>query len=109
VSSLNRQPPEASVIICFVHFVLQSYHPHHEVGEDSDPQGGGHEGDHEPAVPAWQDTIRHRAVEQEAQRPLDQPRHPRTAASCEEREVSQEGQGESRQQAFQGPLSTLLA
>lgn len=62
----------------------QSYHPHHEVGEDSDPQGGGHEGDHEPAVPARENAIGHSAVEQEAERPLDHPRHPRTAATCEE-------------------------
>lgn len=66
---------------------MPPYHPHHEVGEDSDPQGGGHKGDHEPAVPAWQNTVRHSAVEQEAQRPRDHPLHPRTAAACEEQEV----------------------
>lgn len=70
---------------------LSSYHPHHEVGEDGDPQGGGHKGDHEPAVPAWQNTVRHSAVEQEAQRPRDDPLHPGTAAACGEQEVDEEG------------------
>lgn len=70
---------------------LPPYHPHHEVGEDGDPQSGGHKGDHEPAVPAWLNAVRHSAVEQEAQRPRDHPLHPRTAATCEEQGVGQEG------------------
>lgn len=67
-----------------------SYHPHHEVGEDSDPQGGSHKGDHEPAVPAWQHTVRHSAVEQDAQRPGDHPPDPSRPAACH----TQEGQSE---------------
>lgn len=63
---------------------LPPYHPHHEVGEDGDPQGGGHKSNHEPAVPAWQNTVGHSAEQQEAQRPRDHPPHPRTAATCGE-------------------------
>lgn len=66
------------VVKCF----LSSYHPHHEVGEDSNPQGGSQEGDHEPAVPAWQNTVGHGAIQQEAQWPRDHPLHLRTAATC---------------------------
>ena len=61
--------------------MLPSYHPHHEVGENGDPQGGGHKGDHEPAVPAWPNAVRHSAEEQQAQRPGDHPLHPRAAAA----------------------------
>lgn len=70
-----------------------SYHPHHEVGEDGDPQGGGYKGDHEPAVPAWQDTVRHGAVQQDAHRPGDHPPNPRGAAACDTWEVSRRKTG----------------
>ena len=61
---------------------VSPYHPHHEVGEDGYPQGGGQEGDHEPAVPAGEHTVRHSAVQQQAQGPRDQPLDPRTATIC---------------------------
>lgn len=63
-----------------------SYHPHHEVGEDGDPQRGGQEGDHEPAVPARPNTVGHSAVQQETQRPRDHPLDLRAAATCRGRQ-----------------------
>lgn len=34
-------------------------HPDHDVGEASDPDGGGEEGDHEPSLPAPLATVGH--------------------------------------------------
>lgn len=61
---------------------VRSHHPDHEVGENGDPEGGGHEGDHEPALPAWEHTVRHSAVEQDTQRPGEQPLCPLAAPLC---------------------------
>lgn len=57
-----------------------SHHPHHDVGEGSNPDGGGKEGDHEPALPAPFGTVWHREKQQQRQRPHEQPLHLITTA-----------------------------
>lgn len=50
-----------------------SYHPHHDVGESSNPQGGGDKGQHEPVLPARRGAVGDCEVQQQAQRPSEQP------------------------------------
>lgn len=50
-----------------------TYHPHHDVGEASDPEDGGKERDEEPSFPAAFGTVGHGAEQKEGQRPHDQP------------------------------------
>lgn len=52
---------------------MLSYHPHHQVGEDGNPERGGEEGDHEPAMPAWQNAVGHGVVQQHTQWPWYNP------------------------------------
>lgn len=48
-------------------------HPDHDVGEASDPDGGGEEGDHEPSLPAALATVGHGEEQEQRQRPHGQP------------------------------------
>lgn len=50
-----------------------THHPDHDVGEASDPDGGGEEGDHEPSLPAPLGTVWDGEEEQQRQRPHQQP------------------------------------
>lgn len=50
-----------------------THHPHHEVGEDGDPQSGQNEGQHEALLPASFGTVWDGEEEQEEQRPREQP------------------------------------
>lgn len=54
-------------------FSPASHHPDHDVGEGGDPQGGGSEGQHEAVVPARCGAVGDGEVEQQAQRPSQQP------------------------------------
>lgn len=51
------------------------HHPHHEVGEDGDPQSGQDEGQHEALLPASFGTVWDGKEEQQEQRPREQPFH----------------------------------
>lgn len=51
------------------HGAKLTYHPHHEVGEDGDPQSGQNEGQHEAFLPASFGTVWDGEVEQQEQRP----------------------------------------
>lgn len=62
--------------------LLVSHHPDHNVGEGGDPQGGAGEGQHEVLVPARRGAVGDREVEQQAQRPGQQPLQPVAPASC---------------------------
>ena len=50
-----------------------TYHPHHDVGEASDPDGGSKERDEEPSLPAAFGAVGHGAEEKQRQRPHEQP------------------------------------
>lgn len=50
-----------------------THHPHHDVREAGDPDGGREEGDHEPPLPAAFATVGHREEQKQGQRPHDQP------------------------------------
>ena len=50
-----------------------AYHPDHDVGEDSYPESGEEEGQHEEPLPARFGTVGHSEEEQEEQGPGDQP------------------------------------
>ena len=50
-----------------------AHHPDHEVGEDGDPDGGETEGQHEEALPAGFGTVGDREVQQQQDRPTDEP------------------------------------
>ena len=52
---------------------MATHHPHHEVGEDGDPDGGEDEGEHEVLLPARFGTVGDGEEEQQEQRPRDQP------------------------------------
>lgn len=54
-------------------FLPISHHPDHDVGETCDPQGGGDEGQHEPVLPARHGAVGDSEVQQQAQRPGQQP------------------------------------
>lgn len=58
----------------FQHFKC-THHPHHEVGEDGDPQSGQDEGQHEALLPASFGTVWDGEEEQQEQRPREQPFH----------------------------------
>lgn len=53
--------------------VLVTDHPDHDVGEASDPEGGGEEGDHEPPLPAPLGTVGDGEEQKQGQRPHGQP------------------------------------
>lgn len=63
-------------------FTPASHHPNHDVGEASDPQGGEDEGQHEAVLPARRGAVRHGEVQQQAQRPGQQPLQLVTHTSC---------------------------
>ncbi len=65
-------------------------HPDHDVGEPSDPDGGGEEGDHEPSLPAALRTVGHSEEQKQGQRPHDQPLQLVTRPSWRERETERE-------------------
>lgn len=48
---------------------VSTYHPHHEVGEDGDPQSGQDEGQHEAFLPASFGTVWDSKIEQQEQGP----------------------------------------
>lgn len=48
---------------------LPTHHPHHEVGEDSDPDSGEDEGEHEVLLPAWLGTVGDGEEKQQQQGP----------------------------------------
>lgn len=52
---------------------VSPHHPDHDVGEPSNPQGGGDKGQHEPVLPAWFGAVGDGEVEQQAERPGKQP------------------------------------
>lgn len=62
-----------------------SYHPDHEVGKEGYPESGGQEGDEVPALPSRLATVGNGAVQQEAQRPGQQPLQANTPAVCREK------------------------
>lgn len=60
-----------------------SHHPDHDVGEEGNPQGGGGEGQHEPVVPGRRGAVGDGEVEQQRQRPGNQPLQLIPQTSCE--------------------------
>lgn len=60
---------------------LCTYHPDHDVGETSDPDGGGEERNHEPFLPTSLGTVGHGEEEKQGQRPHEQPLQLVTASS----------------------------
>lgn len=61
---------------------VSTHHPHHEVGEDGDPQSGQDEGQHEAFLPASFGTVRDGKIEQQEQRPWEQPFYFVTNTPC---------------------------
>lgn len=59
-------------------------HPDHDVGEASDPDGGGEEGHQEPSLPAALGTVGHGQEQKQGQRPHGQPLQLVTRPSWEE-------------------------
>lgn len=55
------------------HHAKRTHHPHHEVGEDGDPQSGQNEGQHEAFLPASFGTVGDGEIEQQEKRPREQP------------------------------------
>lgn len=73
---------------CVCMSVRVSYHPDHEVGEESNPESGGQEGEEVPALPSRLVAVGDGAVQQEAERPGQQPLQSNTPAICRETENS---------------------
>lgn len=48
-------------------------HPDHDVGQSSNPDGGGEEGDQEPSLPPALGTIGHREEQKQGEWPHGQP------------------------------------
>lgn len=59
-----------------------THHPHHDVREAGDPQGGACEGQHEPVVPARCGAVRDGEVQQQTQGPGQQPLQLVTHTGC---------------------------
>lgn len=57
----------------FLHPPLPTHQPHHEVGEDGDPQSGGDEGDHEEPLPAGLATVGNGDTQEEDEGPGEHP------------------------------------
>lgn len=55
------------------HLYIATHHPDHKVGEDSNPDSGQNEGHHEVFLPARLGTVGDGEVQQQQQRPRDQP------------------------------------
>lgn len=51
----------------------RTHHPDHHIGEDSDPNSGEEEGEHEELLPARLSTVRNREEQYQQQGPGDQP------------------------------------
>lgn len=59
-----------------------SHHPDHDVGEAGDPQGGGSKRQHEAVVPARCGAVGDGEVQEQAQRPSQQPLQLVTKTGC---------------------------
>lgn len=59
-----------------------THHPDHQVGEDSNPDGGQDEGGHEEFLPARLGTVWDGDEQQQEQRPRDQPLELAAKVSC---------------------------
>lgn len=70
-----------------------THHPHHEVGEDGDPQSGQDEGQHEAVLPASFGTVRDGKIEQQQQRPWEQPFYFVTNIPCSRKMQKHHGLG----------------
>lgn len=59
----------------YIHKDTETHHPHHDVGEDGDPQRREEEGQHEEALPPWFGTIGYGEEQQHQNGPGNEKLH----------------------------------